>query len=88
MNRTVERIKCEYCEGFNDSSALKYCHCGAALESVSQAASDLEAKKNQARELLKQAAQQFEQAGKNFGEARKHFENARASLKQTEIDPE
>lgn len=82
MNQAVERIKCEYCEGFNECGALECHHCGATLSGVSQAASDVETKRDQARELLKQAAQQFEQAGKNFGEARKHFENARDSLKK------
>lgn len=82
MNQAVERIKCDYCDGFNECSALECRHCGATLSGVAPAASDDEAKRNQARELLKQAAQQFEQAGKNFGEARKHFENARDSLKK------
>lgn len=82
MTEAVERIKCEYCEGFSECGALECRHCGATLSGASQAAPEVEAKRNQARELLKQAVQQFEQAGKNFGEARKKFSSARDSLKK------
>ena len=80
MNQGFERIKCEYCQGINECSAIECRHCGAALGDVARVAAD-EARRNQARELLKQAAQQFAEAGKNFGEARKYFEGARSFKK-------
>ena len=83
MNESSERVACNYCQGINESTALECRHCGAAL-AVSTTASALEAKGNQARELLKRAVQHFEEAGKNFGDARKHFESARESLDQTD----
>ena len=82
MNPAGERIKCEYCESLNECDAIECRHCGAGLGDVTRVASGDEARRNQARELLKQAAQQFAEAGKNFGEARKHFEGARDSLKK------
>jgi hypothetical protein len=82
MNQAGERIKCEYCESLNECGALECRHCGATLAELPRTAAEDEAKRNQARELLKQAVQQFEQAGKNFGEARTHFEGAENSLKQ------